>query len=323
MNTTHVILAAGVIGCITLPGAKAQEWPSKAVRIISPAAAGGLMDVVARALGQRFAQTFGQPFVVDNRPGANGIIGVDLAAKSAPDGYTLLAGTNGMLVMNSAIFQKLPFNVLRDFAPITIVLSAPFAIFTHPSLPVKSTQELIALAKARPEQIPFGSFGPASVAHLAMELFMLKTATRMTHVPYKGGAPLAAALVAGEVTVAFDSLQNQMPFLKANRVRAIALAGAKRLPLLPTLPTLTESGVSGADIGGWYAMLAPAGTPRPIIDKLYAEMLAVFKSSDPRERYEAMGSEVVLNTPEQFAALIRNEIDIWTKVARDANVKTN
>ncbi|MEQ1775232.1 MAG: tripartite tricarboxylate transporter substrate binding protein [Burkholderiales bacterium] len=302
---------------------QAQEWPAKSVRIINPATAGGVSDVMARAVAQHFTATFGQNFVVDNRAGANGIIGLDIAAKSPPDGYTLLAATSGMLVMNSAIFQKLPFNVMRDFAPISIVISAPFAVFVHPSLPVKTAKELIALAKARPGQLPYGSFGPASFAHMAMELFMLQTGTKMTHVPYKGGAPMASALVAGEVTVAFDSVQNQLPFLRANRVRAIAMASPKRVRLLPEIPTLAESGVQGAELPAWYGMLAPAGTPRAIINRLYDDMVAQFKSSELRERFAALGSEVVLNLPDQFTVQLKNEIDAMTKVAREAGVKAN
>jgi tripartite-type tricarboxylate transporter receptor subunit TctC len=301
----------------------AQEWPAKSVRIINPATAGGVSDVMARTVAQHFTATFGQNFVVDNRAGANGIIGLDLAAKSPPDGYTLLAATSGMLVMNSAIFQKLPFNVMRDFAPISIVISAPFAVFVHPSLPVKTAKELIALAKARPGQLPYGSFGPASFAHMAMELFMLQTGSKMTHVPYKGGAPMASALVAGEVTVAFDSVQNQLPFLRANRVRAIAMASPKRVRLLPEIPTLAESGVQGAELPAWYGMLAPAGTPRAIINRLYEDMLAQFKSSELRERFAVLGSEVVLNPPDHFATQLKNEIDAMTKVAREAGVKAN
>ena len=223
------------ISSLLISAACAQEWPTKTVRIINPVTAGSVTDVMARTVAQHFNTSFGQTFVVDNRPGANGIIGLDLVAKSAGDGYTLVAASSGMLVMNAAIFEKLPFNVMRDFAPISIILSAPFAIFVHPSLPVKSTRELVALAKAKPTQLPYGSFGPASFAHMAMELFMAQTGTRLTHVPYKGGAPMAAALVAGEVTVAFDSVQNELPYLRANRVRAIAIAGQRRVGLLPDL----------------------------------------------------------------------------------------
>ena len=323
MFTPSRICCAVVIALSTLPCARAQEWPAKTVRIINPASAGGVSDVIGRTVAQHFTTTFGQNFVVDNRPGANGLIGLEMVAKAAPDGYTLLAGTSGMLVMNSAIYPKMAFNVMRDFAPISIVISAPFAIFVHPSLPVKTTKELIALAKARPGQLPYGSFGPASFAHMAMELFMLQTATRMTHVPYKGGAPMATALVAGEVTVAFDSVQNQLPFLRANRVRAIAMASPKRVKLLPEIPTLAESGVQGGELPAWYGMLAPAGTPRTIINRLYEDMVTQFKSSELRERFAALGSEVVLNPPDQFALQLKNEIDAMTKVAREAGVKAN
>jgi len=311
------------ISSLLIPAACAQEWPTKTVRIINPVTAGSVTDVMARTVAQHFNTSFGQTFVVDNRPGANGIIGLDLVAKSAGDGYTLVAASSGMLVMNAAIFEKLPFNVMRDFAPISIILSAPFAIFVHPSLPVKNTRELVALAKAKPTQLPYGSFGPASFAHMAMELFMAQTGTRLTHVPYKGGAPMAAALVAGEVTVAFDSVQNELPFLRANRVRAIAIAGPKRVGLLPDVPTLAESGVTGAELPAWYALLAPAGTPRAIINRLYDDMVTAFKSTELRERFAALGSEVVLNTPEQFATQLRNDIEAMTKVARDAGVKAN
>lgn len=321
MRRTSFTVAAVLI-CVTAT-THAQEWPTKAVRIINPGTAGGVSDVMARTVAQHFTTSFGQTFVVDNRPGANGLIGLDLAAKAPPDGHTLLAASSGMLVMNSAIYTRLPFNALRDFAPISIVISAPFAIFVHPSLPVKNTQELIALAKARPGQLPYGSFGAASFAHMAMELFMLQTGTKMTHVPYKGGAPMATGLAAGEVTVAFDSVQNQLPFLRANRVRAIAMATEQRLRLLPEVPTLAESGVKGGELPAWYAMLAPTGTPRPVINRLYNDMISAFKSSDLRERFASLGSDIVLNTPEQFAAQLRREIDAMTKLAREAGVKVD
>jgi len=316
-------IAACIIACFATAVSHAQEWPAKSVRIINPGSAGSVSDVMGRTVAQHFGTTFGQTFVVDNRPGANGIIGVDLVAKSAPDGHTLLAASSGMLVMNTAIFAQLPFNVMRDFAPISIVISAPFAIFVHPSLPVKNTRELIALAKARPGQLPYGSFGPASFAHMAMELFMLQTGTNMTHVPYKGGAPMASALVAGEVSVAFDSVQNELPYLRANRVRAIAIAGQKRVRLLPDIPTLAESGVEGSELPAWYGMLAPAGTPRAIINRLYEDMLTAFKAAELRERFAVLGSEVVLNSPDQFAAQLKTDIDAMTKLARDAGIKAN
>ena len=323
IRTSRLFSAAITVAILAASNAHAQEWPAKTVRIINPASAGGVSDVMGRTVAQHFTTTFGQNFVIDNRPGANGLIGLDMVAKAVPDGYTLLAGTSGMLVMNSAIYEKMPFNVMRDFAPISIVISAPFAIFVHPSLPVKTAKELIALAKAQPGKLPYGSFGPASFAHMAMELFMLQTTTKMTHVPYKGGAPMATALVAGEVTVAFDSVQNQLPFLRTNRVRALGMATTKRIPLLPTIPTLAESGVQDAELPAWYGMLAPAGTPRPVINRLYDEMVTQFKSPELRERFAALGSEVVLNPPDQFAVQLKSEIDAMTKVAREAGVKAN
>jgi tripartite-type tricarboxylate transporter receptor subunit TctC len=320
MHIKPITISAALLA-LFVPYADAQEWPTKSVRVINPGSAGGVSDVMARTVAQHFSTAFGQNFVVDNRPGANGLIGLEMAARAPADGYTLLAGTSGMLVMNSAIFEKLSFSATRDFAPISIVLSAPFALYLHPSLPVKTTQELVALAKSRPGQLPYGSFGPASFAHMAMELFMLQTATKMTHVPYKGGAPMATALAAGEVTVAFDSVQNQLPYLRSNRVRAVAMATANRIKLLPQVPTLAEGGVKNAELPAWYGMLAPTGTPRAIINRLYDAMVTQFKSDELRERFAALGSEVVLNPPDQFALQLRREIDAMTKVAREAGVK--
>ena len=206
----------------------AQTWPVKPVRIVNPTQPGGPSDVMARGVAQKLTEALGHSFVVDNRPGANGIIGVEIVARAQPDGYTLLAGTNGQLIANSAVFAKLPFDATRDFAPITIVMASPFLLVAHPSLPAKTVSELIALSKTR-ANLSYSSFGPASIAHFGMELIMLKTGLRMTHVPYKGGAPAAAALVAGEVNASLDSVQNQLQFIRANRVRALAIAGGEQI----------------------------------------------------------------------------------------------
>ncbi len=300
--------------------AQAQTWPNRPVRIVNPAQAGGPSDIMARSMAQKFTEALGQTFIVDNRPGANGIIGVDLVAKARADGYTLLAGTNGQLIANSAVFPKLPFDAVRDFAPITIVLSSPFVLVVHASLPAKTVPELVALAKAKPG-MSYSSFGPASIAHFGMELIQLRTGMKITHVPYKGGAPSAAALVAGEVNASLDSVQNQLQFIRGNRVRALALANGTRLKVLPEVPTTAEAGVSGVEIGGWYALLAPAGTPRTVVNRLYEESVKAFKSSpELRERFESTGSDVLLNTPADFAARIKREIAEYTKVAREANI---
>ncbi len=303
--------------------AQAQKWPEKPVRIVNPTQAGGPSDIMARSLAQKFTETFGYSFIVDNRPGANGIIGVDLVAKASPDGYTLLAGTNGQLIANTAVFPKLPFDSIRDFAPITIVVSSPFVLVVHAAIPAKSVPELVALAKTR-HGMSYSSFGPASIAHFGMELVMLRTGMRLTHVPYKGGAPSAAALVAGEVNASLDSVQNQLQFIRSNRVRALALANSARLKVMPDVPTMAESGVTGAEIGGWYALLAPAGTPKSVVTRLYDESVKAFKAApELRERFESTGSEIVLNTPAEFAQRIKREIAEFTRVARDANITVN
>lgn len=303
--------------------AQSQKWPVRPVRIVNPTQPGGPSDLMARSLAPKFTEAFGQSFVVDNRSGANGIIGVELAAKANPDGYTLLAGTNGQLIANSAVFAKLPFNVVRDFAPITIVLSSPFLVVVNSSVPARSIAELIALSKTKPG-MAYSSFGPGSIAQFGMELIMLQTGMRLTHVPYKGGGPSGAALVAGEVQASFDSVQNQLQHIRSNRVRALAVASGTRLKLLPEVPTLAESGISVGEVGGWYALLAPAGTPKAIVNRLYAETVNAFKpSSELRERFESTGSEVVLNTPADFSERIKREITEFTKVARSANIQVN
>ena len=321
MNKTTLSLLCAV--SVLHIQAYAQTWPQRPVRIVNPTQPGGPSDVMARSVAHKLTETLGQTFIVDNRPGANGIIGVDLVAKAAPDGYTLLAGTNGQLVANSAVFAKLPFNAVRDFAPITIAVSSPFMLVTHVNVPAKSVTELVALAKAKPG-MSYSSFGPASIAHFGMELIMLRTGMKLTHVPYKGGAPSAAALVSGEVQASLDSVQNQLQFIKGNRVRALAVANATRLKVLPDTPTLAEAGVANAEIGGWYALLAPTGTPKAIVTRIYDETVKAYKTSpEMRERFESTGSEIVLNTPDEFAQLIKREIAEFTKVARAANISVN
>lgn len=320
------IAVAGVLLLCTVgaqsaqPQAQTQKWPIRPVRMVNPVQPGGPSDVMARSLAQKLSGTFGHSFVVDNRPGANGIIGVDLVAKANPDGYTLLVGTNGQLIANTAVFPKLPFDSIRDFTPITIVLSSPFVLVVHASVPAKTVAELVALAKAKPG-MAYSSFGLASIAHFGMELVMLRTGMNLTHVPYKGGGPSAAALVSGEVQASFDSVQNQLQYIRSNRVRALALASGARLKVMPDVPTMSEVGVSGADIGGWYALLAPAGTPKAIVNRVYAETVNAFTTSAAlRELFESTGSEIVLNTPADFAERIKREIAEFTKVAREAKI---
>lgn len=302
---------------------RAQTWPVKPVRIIYPSAPGGQFDALLRSLSQRFLEAFGQSFVVDNRVGANGIIGTELGAKSLPDGYTLLGTTNSMLVMNKAAFAKLPFEPLRDFEFVTIFMSSPFVLCVHPSLPAKSVGELVALAKKRPGELSYGSFGPASVPLFGTELFQQRTGIRLTHIPYKGGTPAAMALVAGEVPILLNSMLNQLPLIRAGRVRALALAGPSRLKVMPELPTLAEQGIEGADTEGWYGLAAPRGTPIEILRRVREVSGNALNTREIRDNIESTGSQIIFNTPTEFEARVRSDIEKWTSVARSANIKPN
>lgn len=320
------LFLTGVV-CATLTNVgqslHAQTWPAKPVRIIYPGAPGGQFDALLRSLGQRFNESFGQSFVVDNRTGANGIIGTELGARSPSDGYTLVGVTNSMLVMNKAAFAKLPFEPLRDFDFITILMSSPFVLCVHPSLPVKTVAELVTLAKKRPGELAYASFGPASVPHFGTELFQQRTSTKLTHIPYKGGTPAAMALVAGEVPILLNSMLNQLPLVRAGRVRALALAGPSRLKVMPELPTLAEQGVEGADTEGWYGLVAPRGTSPDTLRRLREVAGMALNNRDLRDNIESTGSQIIYSTPAEFEARLRSDIDKWTAVARAANIKPN
>ena len=316
------LLSSAVLTAMGVPS-HAQTWPTKPVRIIYPSPPGGQFDGLLRSLSQRFLDAFGQSFVVDNRVGANGIIGTELGAKSLPDGYTLLGTTNSMLVMNKAAFAKLPFEPLRDFEFVTIFMSSPFVLCVHPSLPAKSVGDLVALAKKRPGELSYGSFGPASVPLFGTELFQQRTGTRLTHIPYKGGTPAAMALVAGEVPILLNSMLNQLPLIRAGRVRALALAGPSRLKVMPELPTLAEQGIEGADTEGWYGLAAPRGTPIEILRRVREVSGNALNTREIRDNIESTGSQIIFNTPAEFEARVRSDIDKWTAVARSANIKPN
>lgn len=316
-------LVAAALAAVFPASAFSQAWPARPVRIIIPAAPGGPLDVLLRSFGPHLLESFGQPFVIDNRGGANGIIGTDVGAKSAPDGYTLVGTTNSMLAMNRAAFAKLPFDPLGDFDFISILMSSPFVLCVHPSLPARSVKELVALAKQRPGDLAYGSFGPASVPQFGMELFQIKTGTKLTHIPYKGGAPVALALLRGEVPILLDSMLNEIAAIRAGRVRALALAGPSRLKVMPELPTLIEQGVDGADTEGWYALAAPRGTSPEVLRRVREVIGVALKSAETRERIESAGSQIIFSTPAQFEARLRHDIDKWTKVARAANIRPN
>lgn len=316
------VFAAGILGClITGPGAVAQSYPVKPIRVINPYTAGGGVDAILRPMTQKMSESLGKQMVVENRPGANGMIGLELAAKSPPDGYTLAAGTTSALTMNVAVYEKVPYDPVRDFAPISNFAESAFILSVHPSVPATSVKEFIALAKARPNQLTYASFGIGSIAHLGTELFSTLSGVKMVHVPYKGSVPAVTDLMAGHVMLSFDSMQSVMPQIRAKRLRALGIAAAKRSPAAPEIPTISEAGVPGFELASWYGLLAPANTPREILARLHAEIVKALAAPEVRERFESFGTEPVGNTPEAFAAQIRGDIVKWRKVARAANIR--
>jgi tripartite-type tricarboxylate transporter receptor subunit TctC len=312
-----------VCGALAAGLAHAQPYPVKSIRVINPYTPGGGVDALFRPLAQKMSEGLKQQIVVDNRPGANGMIGMEAASKAAPDGYTLVVSTTGALTMNVNVYRKIPFDPVKDYVPISNYAESAFILAAHPSLPAKNIRELVALAKARPEQLTYASFGIGSSAHLGMEMLGMLGGVKMIHVPYKGSVPMVTDLVAGHVMLSLDSVQSLMPVLRDRRVKAIGIAAAKRSPAAPEIPTIAESGLPGFEVGSWYGLLAPAGTPRDIITRLHAEVVRALATPEVRERFQNFGSDPIGNSPEEFAAQIKNDIAKWGKVAKTANVRAD
>jgi tripartite-type tricarboxylate transporter receptor subunit TctC len=302
-------------------GAQAAEqaYPSRPIRIIVPQSAGASTDLVARLMAQKMAEGFGHPVIVDNRPGAGSILGTDLVAKATPDGYTLLVVASS-ITLNPSMHKKLPFDPVRDLAPITQLSAFPNMLTVHPSVPVTTVKELIALAKAKPGQINYGSSGSGTGTHLSAELFKYMTGVDMVHIPYKGGGPAVTALLAGQVQLNFATIPSVLPHVRNGRLRAIAVTTAKRSPAAPEVPTIAESGVPGYDHGPWNGMLAPAKTPATIIAKLNQEAARVLQTPEMKAVLAKDGSEPVGNKPEEFGAIIKNETAKWAKVIKAAGI---
>ncbi len=307
---------------VSAGGAGAQGYPSKPVRLIVPFAPGGGSDYVARIVGQKFLEAFGQPLVIDNRGGAGGAIGTELAAKSAPDGYTLLLGSAGPLTIQPGLSARLPYDSVKDLAPITLVSTVPYVMVVHPSLPVKNVRELVALARAKPGQLNFGSPGNGTTTHLATELFKVVAKMDAVHVPYKGVAPAVPDLLAGQTQFMSGDLSTLMPQVKAGRLRALAVTAATRSPLAPELPTVAESGLPGYEAIGWFAILAPGATPRELVTRLNAAIVKGITDADAREKLAALGGDVVANTPAEFAARIRDDLEKWSKLIKAIGLKS-
>jgi tripartite-type tricarboxylate transporter receptor subunit TctC len=300
----------------------AQAYPSKPVRFIVPWPPGGGADIMSRLINQPLGDALGQQVVIDNRGGAAGNIGAELAAKSPPDGYTILFAYSGTHSVNPHIYSRMPFKA-SDLAAIIQLASVPQIAVVHPSLPAKNIKELIALCKARPDQLAYASSGNGAINHLTGELFKMKTGTQIVHVPYKGGGPAAIALLSGEVGMIFGEPASMMGFLKAGKLRALAVTSAKRALALPDLPTLAESGIAGYDVTSWNGILAPAATPKDIIGRLNAELNKIIAQPAMRERMIGLGYEPVGGTPERFAEFIHSEIAKWAPVVKAAKVRVD
>ena len=301
--------------------ALAQNYPAKAVRIVLPFPAGGSADLIARLVARKLGESSGQTFVVDNRAGAAGIIGCEAVAKAPADGYTLLLGTTGTHATNPAVFAKLPYDPVKDFAAVSLVAEAPFVLLVHPSLPVKNLRELIAFARARPGQLNYGSAGIGSSAHLGFELFNQMAGIKAVHVPYKGLGPASADTIAGVITMTWDAIPSSKPMIERGRLRALGIGSLKRSPLLPEVPTINEAGLPGFELGSWYGLFAPTGTPAEIVRQLQRESAKAAAAADVRSQFAAMGADPVGSTPEEFAAVVQRDIAKWAKVARDVKLE--
>ena len=302
-------------------GALAQDWPAKPIRFIAPNLPGGPTDILARLIGQKLAEALGQPVVVENRAGAGGNIGTEIAAKSPPDGYTLVTGNNATFGANVSLYKRLGFDPVRDFAPVVLVATQPNILVVHPSLPVNSVKELVAFAKARPGQLNYSGSGMGAAAHLAAELFKSMTGTSIVHISYKSAGPALTDLIAGETQLMFATSLSVIPYIKANRVRALAVTTAKRSRLMPELPTIAEAGVPGFEASTWHGVLVPAGTPAAIVDRLNAEINRMLQLPDVREKLLALGAEIVGGSAKEFAVHIQREIPKWAKVIEHAGVR--
>ena len=321
-SKNHFLLVACIAAASAQPaGILAQAYPAKPIRVLVGFPAGGTSDILARVVAQKLTEAWGQQVVIDNRPGAGGNIATELAAKAVADGYTLLVSPGSTLTSNPAVYSKVPFDPVKDFAPVTIIAGVPNALVVHPSLPVKNVKELIALAKSRPGQLAYASTGAGQSTHLSAELFKLMAGVNLIHVPYKGSAPALTDIVAGQVSVMFDNMPSCLPFIKSGRLRPLAVTSARRSAALPALPTVAEAGLPGFEVTVWFAVLAPAATPREIVNRLNAEIVSALKTPDMRERLAQQGAEPMGNTPEEFAAVIKRDLAKWAKVVRDAGIK--
>ncbi len=321
IKETSSTIALILVSCMSGLVSAADSYPSKPVRVVVPFAAGGTTDIVTRILAQKITETWGQQLVVDNRPGAGGNIGSEIVAKSPNDGYMILMATVATHGINAALYSKLPYDPIADFAPITLVASTPSVLMLNPSVPANSVRELIELAKSKPGTLNFGSPGSGSSHHLAGELFDSLAGVKMVHVAYKGTAAALIDVIAGQIQLTFDTLPSAMPYVKSKKLKAIAVTSGKRAQSLPDLPTIVEAGVPGYELTSWYGALAPAGTPESVIRKLNSDFVGTIRTGAIAAKLVEAGAEPVANTPDQFAVFIRSELKKWAKVVQDSGAR--
>jgi tripartite-type tricarboxylate transporter receptor subunit TctC len=321
MKTALRFIAAAMSAGLLAQVSHAQNYPVRPVRMMVPFQAGGGSDTMGRIVSSKLSERLGQQFVVENRPGAAGSIGADIAARAPADGYTLLLGSTSELVQYPNVNPKVPYDPLRDFAPIGLVGTVPMVLVLHPSLPVKNVKELIALAKSRPGEINFGSAGQGATTHLAVELFNLLTGVKLTHVPYKGSPQAVTDLVAGNVQLGIPTMPAALPFIKAGRVKVLGVTTAKRASNLPDVPTLNEAGVKGYEAALWTAILGPAGTPPAIVNRLNSEIAAIVQLKDVQEALARQGAEAQTSTPAEFGQFLKTEYAKWARVVKEAGIR--
>ena len=310
-----LLLAAGTCA--------AQTYPAKPIRIIVPFPAGGIADLFGRVIGQKFTEAWGQPAVVDNRPGAGGNIGADLVAKAPPDGYTLVTGSIGTHAVNVSLFSKLPYDPIRDFAPVSLIMEAEGLLVVHPSVPVKTVKELITLAKARPGQISYASAGHGTASHLSGELFKSMAKVDMVHVPYKGNVPAITDLLTGQTSLLFATMPTVLPQVQAGRLKALAVTSSARSPAAPEIPTIAEAALAGYSVTNWIGIFAPAGTPRDVVVKLNGEITRTMQAPDIQKRLISEGAKFTAGTPEQFGTFVKAEMTKWAKVVKEAGIRVD
>jgi tripartite-type tricarboxylate transporter receptor subunit TctC len=315
------IVLAG-LALLVCASAAAQPYPNRAVRIVVPFPPGGTSDILARTIGTRLSPLLGQPVVVENRPGAGGNIAAEHVAKAAPDGYTLIMGTSSLAISQS-LYRKLNYDLVRDFAPVTQAVNYANLLVVHPSTGFSHLNDLLGAAKAKPGSLSYGTAGNGTPPHMTGELFKSYTGVDIQHIPYKGGAPAIADLVAGQIPIMFDNVPPLLPHVRSGRIKPLAVTSLARVPVLPDVPSLHELGLKDFDAVGWNGILAPAGTPREIVARLHADVTKIFQIPDVRESLTAQGADIVGNTPEQFAAWIRAEVRRWAEVIRVSGAKVD